>query len=486
MKVLFLQPPMGGWVTWGRHIAINVNHAQLAANLREWYPEIEIKVLDCRALNFSETQMINAIKEIQPNLVYMGDALQTTGVAAIHPRYQRAAKLIKENMPQVQICVGGFFYGANAPKMLEETPEFDFVIAGETERTMPELTKELSKKDPDIPSIKGLSYRNNGTVELTEYRPLIENLDDLPLPAYDLFPMDKYIGFNRIKHYVETYHSRGCPNGCRFCVGWTNYDHRGDKDWTCYRIRSGKRVAEELELLEKQFGAKWVVMMDEDFNVYRERMEEFIEEMEKRQLKVKFFFMGRAPYHLRDKDLLKPLRKIGFVCGLFGMEAVDKKTLEKINKGISVDQVAETVRLFRENNIMSVVTWMVGFPDDDEVKIKDRFERINHIDPDMTALQIMTPLPGIPMYKELEPFIEDQDLRKWDFQHAVVSTKYLSKEDLGRLAAWANREFYSQPGRVQRILYDKKYHPFCRLTARCYIETAEAHTKAAIEDEIFV
>ncbi|MCD6213508.1 MAG: hypothetical protein J7J46_00855, partial [Candidatus Desulfofervidus sp.] len=114
MKVLFLQPPMGGWVTWGRHIAINVNHAQLAANLREWYPEIEIKVLDCRALNFSETQMINAIKEIQPNLVYMGDALQTTGVAAIHPRYQRAAKLIKENMPQVQICVGGFFYGANA------------------------------------------------------------------------------------------------------------------------------------------------------------------------------------------------------------------------------------------------------------------------------------------------------------------------------------------------------------------------------------
>ena len=486
MKVLFLQPPMGGWVTWGRHIAINVNHAQLAANLREWYPEIEIKVLDCRALNFSETQMINAIKEIQPNLVYMGDALQTTGVAAIHPRYQRAAKLIKENMPQVQICVGGFFYGANAPKMLEETPEFDFVIAGETERTMPELAKELSKKDPDIPSIKGLSYRNNGTVELTEYRPLIENLDDLPLPAYDLFPMDKYIGFSRIKHYVETYHSRGCPNGCRFCVGWTNYDPRGNKDWTCYRIRSGKRVAEELELLEKQFGAKWVVMMDEDFNVNRERMEEFIEEMEKRQLKVKFFFMGRAPYHLRDKDLLKPLRKIGFVCGLFGMEAVDKKTLEKINKGISVDQVAETVRLFRENNIMSVVTWMVGFPDDDEVKIKDRFERINQIDPDMTALQIMTPLPGIPMYKELEPFIEDQDLRKWDFQHAVVSTKYLSKEDLGRLAAWANREFYSQPGRVQRILYDKKYHPFCRLTARCYIETAEAHTKAAIEDEIFV
>jgi len=486
MKVLFLQPPMGGWVTWGKHIAINVNHAQLAANLREWYPEIDIQVLDCRALGMDENKMIDAVKEIQPDLVYMGDALQTTGVAAIHPRYQAAAHLIKQTIPEIKICVGGFFYGANAPEMLDKTPEFDFVICGETERTLPELAKELSKNDPDIPSVKGLSYRDNGEVKVTTYRPLIKNLDDLPLPAYDLFPMDKYIGFNYIRHYVETYHSRGCPNGCRFCVGWTNYDPRGNRDWTHYRIRSGKRVVEEIELLVKKFGVKFVCMMDEDFNVYRPRMEEFIDEMKRRGLKVPFFFMGRSPYHLRDRDLLKPLREIGFVCGLFGMEAVDEETLEKIKKGISVDQVAEAVQLFRENNIMSVVTWMIGFPDDDEVKIKDRAERIDKIDPDMIALQIMTPLPGIPMYKELEPYTEDWDLRKWDFQHAVLRTKYLSREDLGRLAAWANREFYSQPGRVQRILYYKKYHPFCRLIARSYVETTDAHARAAVNNEIFV
>jgi radical SAM superfamily enzyme YgiQ (UPF0313 family) len=486
MKVLFLQPPMGGWVTWGKHIAINVNHAQLAANLREWYPEIEINVLDCRALGLNEKQMIDDIKEIEPDLVYMGDVLQTTGVAAIHPRYKTAASLIKHVLPKTSICVGGFFYGANAPRFLEGTPTFDFIISGETEVTMPELAKELSKNDPDISSVKGLAYRENGFVRHTEYRPLLKNLDDLPLPAYDLFPMEKYIGFNYLKHYVETYHSRGCPNGCRFCVGWTNYDPRGNKDWIHYRIRSGKRVVDELEALVKNFGAKFVCMMDEDLNVHRSRMEELIEEMKHRSLKVPFFFMGRSPYYLRDRDLLKPLREVGFVCGLFGMEAVDKETLEKINKRVKVDQVTETVRLFRENNIMSVVTWMVGFPDDDEVRIKDRLERIDKIDPDMSALQIMTPLPGIPMYKEVEPYIKDWDLRRWDFQHAVVCTKHLSKEDLGRLATWANREFYSQPGRMQRILYDKKYHPFCLLIARNYIETTNAHAKAAINNEIFV
>jgi len=486
MNVMFLQPPMGGWVTWGKHIAINVNHAQLAANLREWFPEIGIKVLDCRALDMDEKEMIDTIKEVEPDLVYMGDALQTTGAAAIHPRYKAAAGLIKEVLPKASICVGGFFYGANAAKLLEETAEFDFVISGETEVTMPELAKELSKNDPDLPSVMGITYRENGFVKLSEYRPLFGNLDDLPLPAYDLFPMDKYLGFSYQKHYVETYHSRGCPNGCLFCVGWTNYDTRGKEDWIHYRIRSGKKVAEELELLVKKFGVKLVVMMDEDFNVYRSRMEELIEEMGRRNLNVPFFFMGRAPYHIRDKDLLKPLRERGFVCGLFGMEAIDDETLGRIKKGVKVDQVEETIKLFRENDIMSVVTWMTGFPEDNEIKIKDRLERLDKIDPDIIALQIVTPLPGIPMYKEIEPYIQDWDLRKWDFQHAVVSTKYLSKEDLGRLSAWANREFFSRPGRVQRILYNEKYHPTCRLIAKSYVETADAHTRAAVNDEIFV
>lgn len=486
MKVMFLQPPMGGWVTWGKHIAININHAQLAADLREWYPEIKINVLDCRALDMTEKQMVDAVKEVEPDLIYMGDALQTTGVAAIHPRYLNAANLIKEVLPKTLVCTGAFFYGVNALNMLEQSSGFDFVISGETEVTLPELAKELSKNDPDISSVKGLAYRDNGTVKLSEYRPLFEDINELPMPAYDLFPMDKYLGYNYINHYAETYSSRGCPNGCSFCVGWTNYDPRGKRDWTKYRIRSGKKVAEELELLVKKYGVKFVSIMDEDFNVQRSRMEELIEEMNRRNLSVPFFFLGRAPYHLRDKDLLKPLREIGFVCGLFGMEAVDKKTLEKINKRVKVDHVEELVGLFRENNIMSVVTWMVGFPDDDEAMIKDRLERIDKIDPDMSALQIMTPLPGIPMYDEVKDFIKERDLLKWDFQHAVICTKYLSKEDLGRLAAWANREFYSQPGRVHRILYDKRYHPLCRLIARSYVETTDAHARAAVNDEIFV
>lgn len=486
MKILFLHPPMGAWCTWGRHIAINVNLVQLAANLREWYPEITVQVLDCHALEMDEKQMVDTVRELNPDLIYMGDALQTNGVAAIVPRHRNAARLIKEKNPEAKVCVGGFFYGANAPQFLSEMPEFDFMVYGETEVTLPELAKELSKQDPDISSVKGLAYRKNGEIAVTAYRPLFQNLDDLPLPAYDLFPMDRYLGFSNIDHYVETYHSRGCPNGCRFCVGWTNYDPRGESDWTCYRTKSGKRVAEEFEVLQKRYGTKCITVMDEDFNVNRERVEEFFEELGKRDVHIPYCILGRASYFLRDQDIMQDYRKSGMMSALVGMEAVDEETLAMINKGTTVDEVKSVVDALRQNDIVSLVTWMMGFPDDSEKRIKDRFERLDRMDPDIIALQILTPLPGIPMYKEMASYIEDNDLTKWDFHHPVIRTKHLSREDLGRLAAWTNREFFSRPGRIQRVLYNKGYDAYAKLYFRSYIDSVAAFERAAKEGEQFI
>lgn len=487
MRVLFLQPPFGAWSTYGKHTANNVNHVQLAGCLREWTPDIEIKALDCRALDIDKGQMVEKIAEIKPNLIYMGDLLQTTGVAAISTHYRQAAELIKKRCPETNICVGGFYHSVIAPQVLSETPYFDFVICGETEVTFTDLAKELTKKEPDIPSVKGLAYREDGNVRLTDYRPLLDDLNQLPMPAYDLFPMKKYVGFSYIKNYVETYNSRGCPNGCAFCVGWSLFDDRGNNDWKRYRFRSGKKVAEELAILHQNYKVRFVVMLDDTFNVYRKRVEEFIEEKRRLDLKdMKYLIMGRAPYFLRDMDLLKNLRNSGCIGALVGLEATDDPTLKKIEKRITVDQVQEVVAKFREVGILSVVTWMIGFPDDDERMIKERFAKLDRIDPDMTALQMLTPLPGIPLRKEVEPLIEDWDLSKWDFHHPVVRTKYLSREDLGRLAAWTYREFYSRPGRIQRILFDKRYHPFMRLCARNYVETVNAFSQAAEEGKQFI
>ena len=73
--------------------------------------------------------------------------------------------------------------------------------------------------------------------------------------------------------------------------------------------------------------------------------------------------------------------------------------------------------MFREFGIMSLITWMIGFPDDDEARIKRRFAVLDEIDPDVQSLQMMLPVPGMPLYEEFAPYIEEYDLTKWDFHH---------------------------------------------------------------------
>jgi len=143
-----------------------------------------------------------------------------TETIAIVPHYQNAAKFIKKARPHTPICVGGFYIAANYQSVAEDTPEFDFLIAGEPEMTFTELCQELSKPKPDLASVKGLVHRQNGSIKINAYRSLMKNLDDLPMPAYDLFPMDKYQGWSTLKHYQEIFTSRGCPFGCGFCIDW--------------------------------------------------------------------------------------------------------------------------------------------------------------------------------------------------------------------------------------------------------------------------
>ena len=486
MKVLFLQPPLGSWVCWGRHIAVNVSHVQMAACVREWAQGVEVSVLDCRALELDEKQMIDSIRELSPDLVYMGDAYQMTGTVAVVPRYQRAAELIKGSNPRIRICTGGFYIAANYMTVLENTPEFDFAICGEPEITFTELCKEIAGKNPDIPSIKGLAYRDDGQIRITEYRPLIRNLDDLPMPAYDLFPMDKYIGFGTMPFYQEIFTSRGCPFGCRVCIDWVTVDPRGKNDWQRHRYKSASRVVDELELLQKQYGVKYVHIFDLNFNPVRRRVEGFLEEMLRRNLGIKYCFLGNASSFSRDKDLLDDLHKTGFILALFGLEVADEALLKKIKKGITVEQVKEVTSLFRQHGVMSVITWMLGFPDDDETIIKARYAALLEIAPDVQSLQMLLTMPGIPMHDELAPYIEEQDLSKWDFHHPVARTKYLSREQLGSLAEWVNRDFYAKKERVDRVFNSRRLHPYSKEVFRSYLNNVDNFKKTSVENKIFV
>ena len=138
------------------------------------------------------------------------------------------------------------------------------------------------------------------------------------------------------------------------------------------------------------------------------------------------------------------------------------------------------------DNVQKEVLSLPIYPELNEEKIKERFRILEEIDPDVQSLQMLLPVFGLPMYEELKPYIEERDLAKWDFHHPVVRTKHLSREELGKLSEWANREFYSKGGRVQRILESKTLNPYPKEVFRSYMDSMENYAKAAIDEKIIV
>jgi anaerobic magnesium-protoporphyrin IX monomethyl ester cyclase len=487
-KVLFIMPPIGGWATHGVNKAANQFYAQLAAYVRA-QGVAEPGVLDARALDIDYDEVKKRVAEIKPDLVVLGEILHSTGGLAVIWHFNKTARLVKEVSPKTLVAVGGLWYSALYQETLEENPAIDFVLIGEGELTLEELLRALETKDADLSKIAGLAFRMNGAVVAGPHRELIPDIDILPMPAYDLFPMEKYVNHTYWTNFCELFTSRGCPGGCSFCYEWSQYDPRYPKDFVSWRSHSAKRIVEELEVLTKKFGVKTAVFQDDAFNVNPEMVKGVCEGILKKGIQLNWVILGRADDWMRQEDLIPLMKKAGMFMGLVGIEVGDDKDLLKIGKGVTVSQIKRTVDALRRNAIVTIGTFMIGFEDDDEAKIKQRFQFADEVDPDVFALQFVTPAPGSPLWMRLtrEKVLDPKkiDLIKWDFQHPVVPTKYLSVAEVGRLGSWCMREFFSRSHRIHRIMASP-YHELAKLCVKDFMSNISKFEAAATQGELYV
>src|SRR3990170_1646115 len=456
MKLLFLTPPMRNWVRWGqRHIACNPLHAHLAAFVRE-RNAADVDALDCRALELNQEEMLERIRALGPDAVFLGTRLVTDGGASPVVFNLEAMSALKEAFPRLITILGGLGVSAIPKEIIGLAPQLDYLLIGEAEWTLVELLEELKKDTPSLREIRGLAYRDNDEVQLTPPRPLMPNLSDLHMPAYDLFPMSRYVGFSRIEHYNEAVTSRGCEGACSFCYEWGLIDPRRSGDFFVHRTRSGKLVADELELLNKTYGVKALNFLDDDFNSDRQKMLDLLDELEKRDLDIEWFFMGRARNLMRDADLIPRMRRAGCYQVLFGIEAGTDEELAHIHKSderYTIEDLKGLVQLLRNHDIATVGTYMNGFWEDDAEKIKHRYRIVDEIDPDVAVLMLLTPMPGSPIWRQAlrDTRIETLDLENWDAIHTIMPTRHLSRKEVGEISTSANRDFFSRPERIERI-----------------------------------
>ena len=493
MKLLFVTPPMGNWAPWGdRHLASNSLYTQLAAFVRE-KKSADVEVLDCRALGLDDQQMLQEVVRRRPEVVFFGSMIPAAGGAAQLNRFHTAMKLIKEVAPKIITVAGGIMYTAIPEKIMRQNPQLDFALVsvfGDCEYTMSELLEELKQPSPKLSEIQGLCYRKGDEVVLNPRRGLITNLDELPMPAYDLFPMERYYGYSVLPNYNEAVTSRGCEGACHFCYEWWLVDPRNPRDFTSHRTRGGKKVAEEMELLNKRYGVKALTFMDDDFNSDRQKMVDLVEELEKKKLDVSWFCLGRAQNFIRDMDLIPRLRKVGMYQVLIGIDGGTDEEIAEARKGpmkVGVKELKEIISYLRQNDISTVATYLNGFWEDDEAKIRQRARAVDEIDPDIVMIQLLNPIPGSPIWKRAtkDNLIEIEDLSLYDLEHCVMPTKHLTRQQLGELTGWAFQSFYSKPGRIERILNGYS-SPYIRMKFLSFKENAAKYEKGAAEDAVAI
>lgn len=296
----------------------------------------------------------NSIKRaLQLIIAGSPDVIGFTGTS--HARF-RAIELIKltKSATGAFIIAGGAHFNATAREALENVKEIDVVVKGEGEQVMSELIDAYSKKS-GFGNIKGIFFRDGGSIIENVDQEALEDIDDIRWPAYHLFSLQEYKcrleGTNM--PMIGVISSRGCPNNCIFCAN--RVLRKGP-----LRLRSPKDFVDELEFLKTNYGYRAFNFWDDTLTMSRPHVEHICEEILRRDLNINWF--ARARVNTVDRAILKLMKDSGCTAIAYGVESGSNKTLATINKGITVQQSDEAVGISSELGFIVSAYFIVSLP----------------------------------------------------------------------------------------------------------------------------
>lgn len=448
MRILFIEPPKEFWFVMGEYMPPPLGLLQLAAYLESREANWDIELLDCQADNVSWNKLPSCIESANPDVVLVSSLATCNSYTVL-----RTLSIVKQINPDIVTIVGGQHFTALAQESLEEYSEIDFIIRGEGELTLWELLNTI-KHDNHLHRVRGISYRIEGKVVHNPPRPFIENLNDLPFPAYHLIEgnMSKYhfrMMAGSASGYALVEASRGCPYKCNFCSQWKFWGERK-------RTKSPIRIADEMENLYHEYGISFLWLTDDNLGMGR-TARGLCEELISRGLseEISWFLQARSDDIIHHQDLLPRLRKAGNYWIMAGLESHDNQTLQEFNKSIQAQDSKKAMDLLKEADIFAQATLIIGSRHDSHQTIEKFREYVNYVDPDLAIFMILTPFPGTPLYDKARErgWIEDFNWSKYDMVHAVMPTKYLTRQELQEELYLCYRDFYGNIWRRFRGIF---------------------------------
>ncbi|KIC93760.1 B12-binding domain-containing radical SAM protein [Flavihumibacter solisilvae] len=271
----------------------------------------------------------------------------------------------------------------------------DFIILGEGELTLLELVNELAGFNAEPGTINGIAHRFNGRVTTTPKRPVLRELDRLPLPAWDLVQMERYretwiksSGYFSLN--MNT--TRGCPYKCNWCAK-PIYGNR-------YNSRSPQHVVWEMKMLREMYGVEHIWFCDDIFGLKPGWVKEFSILLREEQLRIPFKIQARADLMI-DEEMVRALASAGCDNVWIGAESGSQKVLDAMDKGITIDQIRTATPLMKKYGIKPSFFIQFGYPGETKEDIWLTIDLINELLPAEIGISVSYPLPGTGFYERV-------------------------------------------------------------------------------------
>jgi anaerobic magnesium-protoporphyrin IX monomethyl ester cyclase len=277
----------------------------------------------------------------------------------------------------------------------------DFVIRGEGEETLRELLLTLDKQE-DFQTLPGIAFKLNENVVVNSPRPVLRELDELPLPAWDLIDLEPYRKIWLTHHGYFSLNmatTRGCPYKCNWCAK-PIYGNR-------YNSRSPENVANEIEFLLKQYRPDHFWMCDDIFGLKPGWVEKFNEQVKERGLRFNYKIQSRVDL-LTNEETVKALSQSGVETVWVGAESGSQKILDAMDKGTTVEEIKKATALLRKHQVRVAYFLQFGYSGETSDDIQATINMVLEQMPDEIGISVSYPLPGTKFYENVKDQLKDK------------------------------------------------------------------------------
>jgi len=405
-------------------------------------------------------QWIDRIKKEKPDVI----AIETkTPVVKRHWKIINDLKQLATRNPQpVTVLMGDHVTALPEESMVNS--QVDFVLTGgDYDFLLLNLCRSLAIRNPQ-PATRnfqlstdlspGIWYREEGRIKNTGQCELNHDLNSLPPIDRDLTKWKLYSEKNGNYKYLPgtyTMAARDCWWGkCSFC-SWTTI-YPGAK----YRAQSPEKMLDEVGMLVKKYGVREIMDDSGTFPV-GEWLAEFCQGMIKRGYNKRVKIDCNMRFGILGEQEYKMMAKAGFRFILFGLESANQKTLDRIDKNLKIEKIAEGVKFAKQAGLDPHITVMMGYPWETKEDARKTIELAQHLFKcgyvDTLQATIVIPYPGTPLFKECKEngWLLTEDWDRYDMREQIMSSP-VSGEDIKELTQMLYKSFISPQFFLRKVL----------------------------------